>query len=269
MLGAQHVYPMDDARCGSTWSIWAAGAATALLVAGVATTDLLTANVNLSILYILPLLLSGRMRLRVWVWQLAAVLVALTYIGYFFGPRAAHQTQGWQEMVWDYRFTNRTLSAVAILVVAMMVQFWIGMREKNAMSHIATARHDPEQETVDQILQSFEVLGTALICGLMMFCIGLADVLSPGEFNLPILYVVPLMLCGAVRSRTLLWSILPFLLGLTLLGFVIGHSPTQPANMFQSLITNRYLAAAVQVAMALLIHTWIRERDSGSSPASR
>jgi len=267
MLSAQHVYPLDYARFGRAWSGWAAGAASVLLVAGVATTDLLTMNVNLSILYILPVLLAVRTRSRAWVWQLAVVLVALTYIGYFFGPRAVPESEGWRGMVWNYRMANRTLAAVTILLVAAMAHFWIRLRISGARPQGPASSADPEQETVGQILRSFEVLGAALICGLIMLCIGLTDVLSPGEFNFPILYAVPLMLCGAARSRSLLWSILPFLLALTLVGFIIGPRPTLTENLFQSLVTNRLLAAAAQVALALLVHVWIGEGDSESLSA--
>jgi hypothetical protein len=171
-------------------------------------------------------------------------------------------------MVWNYRMFNRTLAAVTILVVAGMVHFWIRLRSEGAAAHGAAASADPEQEMVGQILQSFEVFGAALICGLIMLCIGLTDLLSPGEFNLPILYAVPLMLCGAVRSRSLLWSILPFLLVLTLVGFVVGPKTEAHETIFQSLVTNRFLAASVQVAMALLAHVWIGESDSSRLSAN-
>jgi hypothetical protein len=154
---------------------------------------------------------------------------------------------------------NRTLAVAAILAVAVMIHFWIVLQNRaNGHAH-PPGRHDLEQETIKEVTRSFEIFGAALICGLIMACIALTDLLSPGEFNLPILYAVPLMICGAVHSRSLLWSILPFLLILTMIGFVIGPKSAWSESIFQSLVTNRFLAAAVQVLLALLSHVWIGE----------
>lgn len=260
MLCAQHISPSEGDVAGpGSHSEWIAGTLAVLVVAGVAATDYLTSNVNLSILYSLPILLAARTRSRTWMWLLALFVLLLTYLGYFLGPHFQAGSTGWREMIGNYRMVNRTLSAATLLAVAVLAHYWIGLsRHVGPDTHLSG--HDPERDTVNEVLHSFEIFGAALICGLIMACIALTDLYSPGEFNFPILYAVPLMICGAARSRSLLWSILPFLLLLTMLGFVLGPKAAHSESVFQSLVTNRFLAAGVQLALAILINVWINER---------
>jgi hypothetical protein len=55
-------------------------------VAAIAISDLLTANLNLSILYVVAVLLGIRLPNRLFLWGLAILLLVLTFAGYYLGP---------------------------------------------------------------------------------------------------------------------------------------------------------------------------------------
>ena len=99
------------------------------------------------------------------------------------------------------------------------------------------------------------------------------------QYNLPILYGVPLVICAMTGRRVLLWSILPVLLAFTAAGYVIGPASSEllghsdgrgPALVIGSsvvqgvptIFTNRTLAACVMVALALALHWWLRPRST-------
>src|SRR5688500_18888214 len=71
-----------DSLDGAVGPLLVAAAAFALVVAAL---DLLTYQVNLPIVYVVPLLLVERAGSRRLLWRAAALLVGLTFAGYFFG----------------------------------------------------------------------------------------------------------------------------------------------------------------------------------------
>jgi hypothetical protein len=164
---------------------------------------------------------------------------------------------------------------------------WFRMRFRASMerkrSDLDTV--DAEGKVYEEILRAFEQMTATVISIVFVAVIAIADLLTPAQFNLPILYGVPLVICALTQKRTLLWLIVPAILFFTYAGYVIGPSAsdgeiwgsrqrvTQIGGMtirdpgvvigsselhgLPSLLTNRTLAACVILAAALLMHWWI------------
>ena len=107
-----------------------------------------------------------------------------------------------------------------------------------------------------------ETLAVLVGVGLMAI-IALADFLSPANYNLAILYLVPLFLCAWTRSRRLLWGMLAVALVLTVVGFICGPPTTSTDTTMTRMIVNRTLAGFVLALLAVLLHFQIGHRNSG------
>ena len=105
-----------------------------------------------------------------------------------------------------------------------------------------------------------ETLAILLGAGLTT-AIALADFLSPANYNLAILYMVPLFLCAWTRSRRLLWGMWAVALLLAVAGFVFGP-PTAAHTHIELMVENRVLAVVALTLLAVLLHFQIGERSS-------
>ena len=69
-----------------------------------------------------------------------------------------------------------------------------------------------------------------LICALLVALIAVVDYFSPANFNLAILYPIPLFIAAWTGSRRLLWSMLATLLLLTLVAHLWVRQPSSTRN---------------------------------------
>jgi hypothetical protein len=228
--------------------------------------DLLTTRVNLPILFSIALLVAAQGGDRRLVRRIAIPLALLVFAGYVFEFRDVLFTEP-QRML-SYRLLNRTLVAIAILLMAGLLSLQLQFRERVEQGWPAH-RRDKGREEFEEILRSIEGLVAVLIAAMLILCVMLADLLVPGQFNLPILYALPLVVAAWSLSRTLLWSLVLILLMLSSIGFAYGRAPTTQVVGMEILLTNRTLALFAIVGIGLALHFWIgRVSPSRSNGAS-
>ena len=150
--------------------------------------------------------------------------------------------------LFNYRLMNRTFVAAMILAIARVLQLWIRWRDEQSDPELPASFRYEER----QIGATFALLAA----GLLVALIAAVDFLSPANFNLAILYVLPLFICGWTQSRRFLWSTLAVLLVLTILAFLFRAQATvnEPGLSLQR---NRLLAAASMCIVATILHFWM------------
>jgi hypothetical protein len=220
--------------------------------------DFLTSDINFSILYILPLLVISRMHRPRAVWQWAVALSVLTFAGYFAGVRGA-EINSWQDLV-NFRLVNRAMMAATLMASAALIHIQIGLRElidRRARLVHASAE---EEHAFDQILASFDRFATTILCLVLIGLVTLTDVLTPPQFNIPILFALPLVASARIQQRWIVWAIVPLLLLMSVVGLYLGPKPL-PTHIKDAMIINRIFASLVLIGVAAILHGWIGSRS--------
>ena len=223
----------------------------------VALVDTLSSRLTMPVLYTIPLLMYALSHRRRWLPALAIAAVALSFAVLWIKVHFFPQPHLQQMLPW--RLVNRAFASVAICLSASLLYFWVGLHDR--MQTLA-AQAEAERHTVDsavfrQLLRSITVLLAAVAGGVLTAIILVADLMCPAPANLPILYAVPLILVSLwLQSRRVLWGVLPFLLCLTVMGYLWG--PAAPANLphwtLRGILINRVLAAAELTIVAIILH---------------
>ncbi len=223
------------------------------LTAAIAAVDLRLPHVNVSIAFVLPMVLCIGLRRRfIWAWTIGLVL--LTYADYVI----KYLPQGNEPLstLANYRFLNRSFVAMLLLVTTAI--FHRRTRINQSQSFWETDRLDRDQTHFDYAGSRWVVeLSMLLVTLTTAGFITLADWLTPGQINLPILYGVPLILCSLVHSSRLLWSMLVVMLVLTILDFFWGPAPTVQHQFVHTLLTNRTIASACLLGLAVTVQFFI------------
>jgi hypothetical protein len=239
-----------DAR--AAWAICLIGGAAILMF------DLLTWGVNPSILYLALLPIAAHWLDRRAVWLLVMLFVPATYAGYLLGARDPRYPT-FVVMISHYRLINRTLVVLAMVGVAALLHMQGGMK---AMI-LRQRAHDPLDEEFGQILDAFNQISTVSIAAVVVAAVCVADLLAPGQFNLPILFAIPLAFVSQVGSRRILWSLALVLVALAALLFEFGPKP-DPA-ILRSVTTNRIIACFGILAIAAVMHPWMGRSSKTAS----
>jgi hypothetical protein len=220
-----------------------------LLAAGLAAIDLSSINLNVGILYLLPALLAVKLRRQREFWVAVTCLIILVFLGY-----AVHRMQSPNPP--GYRLANRFLAAVALLVAGLRLSAGIGGGNRSATSLGGE----------DGLAGGYDLA----LAGGLIICTFVANMITPSQFNLPILYAVPLTVAATLDRPKLVWIVFAATSACTIVGFWVTP-PTVPQSLVQSLITNRFFAWVVQLAIALLSqrrffckHVWTLALESGS-----
>jgi hypothetical protein len=216
--------------------------------------DVALPGVNLSILYFVPLLLTAAAGQRKLLIHLAILLSVLTYLGYLYGFRDVLLSE--PEQIFTFRLLNRTLVVLALWVMTLTLYLGMGIGAK-----IGNLAANQRRSTVfAEAADALEHLIAGIVCLTLVVTVLAADLLSPGEYNLPVLYALPLILSIWMNSRRLLWGLVPVLLLFSAIGFAWGRQPHVDHEWLPKLLMNRSLAMAVLVALATILHFLIRER---------
>lgn len=226
-----------------------------LLIGVIAALDFLLQRTNFAILYVAPLFLLVRRGDLRYPWQIAALLIGLTY-GVFLLKNLILPL-GDTPRFFDYRLVNRSLVVLMILAMTRLIEIWCRWRADQLDAEIPEALRYQDQE----ISATFAVL----TCIPLAVAIALVDYLAPANINLAILYLIPLFVCGWTGSQRLLWSVLVALLVLTAIGSFWG-GPSVAQEQSTVLVRNRLLAAAGMTCVASLLHLWMNEREAASRP---
>ena len=98
---------------------------------------------------------------------------------------------------------------------------------------------------------------------LLVIALFVSDAVSQAEYNIAVLYALPLVILARTRSRAVIWLALPVLLAVTMFGIWVGPAP-EPGHL-RNLVLNRLLVCLAMLTVTVLLH--VRFRDEG--PAAR
>ncbi len=233
----------------------------AIAVAVLIISDLLTHSLNLSILYSIPMYLLAIRLPRMWVGIIAVGLVVLTYCGLFMGVRPPG-LQTAEQLFDNYRMVNRSLSSVSILATALVA----GWQRQWSMRMLQRVEEDPvllDHPIYVDLMDQVRFFATLLIALCITTSLVIVDWTTTAEFNLPILYVVPMVLCVLSGSVRTIWFIGPILVVLTWAGFWASRDQMQVNPLLP--LMNRIIASLMLIALAI-VGTYIANRNRGKRP---
>ena len=224
----------------------------AALIAAIALLDCLLATYyNLGALYMIPFIVatqyirrSGRLLL------LAILLVILNYGGLLAAYVPAFKSDNWL----SFRLINRGFVALSLTGAALLVVFYLRVRNYWLRRHAEMAPTDEEVSLLLQVFQMFEDITAILLAALLAGITFAVDCFTPRVMNLPILYLMPLAVVAITRSRLLLWLAVPVLLTLSYVGYFYGPPDNYDAEIVRRMVINREVAAAAIVVAAALFH---------------
>ncbi len=209
-------------------------------------------NFPFSVLFAVPLTLlacSGQPRVMRW---LTPLFIALTFICYFLKFWLVPPTTGPQYL--NFRLINRVMVAGMLWLLAKVLGMWLEMDNY---------RRDPLwSDEFDQAHGQISAMLGMLITMPTVVVVALIDALTPGHFNLSVLYVVPLVMSAWVRSVRLLWTLWALLEVLAIGGLYWGLPPDSDEPFYRFLHA-RIFNGVVMLIVAALLHYWIRATEQG------
>lgn len=209
-------------------------------------TDLLWQQI-IAVLYVLPLLLTTFSGNPKSVLRAAGWFVLLNYAGYFIKNTIAPPAD---QSVFDFRLVNRTILAATLVVMGSVLRSWMMWKREQADPEVPAAFKDQDREIGETL--------AILCCAPLILAIAVIDFLAPANYNIAILYPVPLFICAWTRSRWLPWAMLAVLLVLTVAAFTLGRASTWQGDEFE-LFKNRLLAVIGMVAVTAFLTSVPRE----------
>jgi len=214
---------------------------------------------NLSILYILPMVLFAQSAPRRGLILVAgAVLVVLTY-GCFLVKY--HQHMVMQQFLVS-GITNRSFAAGSNAVSAVLLYSWVHFRAYWEARYEHLTATDMDAFIFNQIFQSLEHLVAVILCLILTAATAAMDLVTPGEFNFAILYAVPVVIVGLTEHRLSIWIMVIMGVTLSLVGYLWGAPATAgvPQQIAQSYWNNRMMACCMLVGTGLVMHLGVRSR---------
>ncbi|HEX4142833.1 MAG TPA: hypothetical protein VHY91_04720 [Pirellulales bacterium] len=220
------------------------------MVACIVPINVLAPHFQSSILYAIPLTLlgcCGQLRALRWV---TAVVIGLTVITYFVGFWLTPPATGPQFL--SFRLVNRAMVAGMLWLMSKVLSMWF--EAEHGLHHEPDRLHHRVSPMFGMLLAMPTVIAVALLDGL-----------TPGHFNLAVLYLVPLVTCLFARSERLLWALFVLLQALAIGGLYWGPQPYSE-EAFQRALQNRALNAVMMLIVTGLLVFWLR--SSGERTAS-
>jgi len=206
-----------------------------------ATLDLCLPNVSFAVLFSVPLLLVIGTGTRVQhVWWYVTIFVLATFSLYFVKYIVIYGDA--PETLLNFRLFNRTFVAITLALLGVGAEAWLyWQRERSLLSHTDLTEED-------------EVNATAGLVGCISIglLVAAVDFVSPANFNLPILYVVPLYLVSWLVDRKSIWIAAAALVALTWIGYFVTP-PSTVLGLDHYFIVNRSLVTLTLMTMAVIL----------------
>lgn len=238
-----------------------------LATVGVGALDHFTQNLNLSILYSVPLVLYVLLSARPVPWWVVAVVIITIFAGYFTKPPDGSDPADWYGRLLHLRMVNRGLVAAVVVVISLLSVHFADLRRA-----LDPAPRGTSVDTDDEVSRLLEHLLVMLACSILMAGIFISDFLTPPRINMPILYAVPVVLSLRSLSRRLLWRLTPFALLLPFVSYFWDIESIPSDRRMWSFI-NRLIAAGAVLIIALAMDYWMRtakvNRAASEDPPSR
>jgi hypothetical protein len=232
------------------WRITHAKPATflcALLIVIPVLNDIFRPHVNLTILFLIPMVFCAWLGQRRMLRKVLVLCIVLTYLGLAarlqFFPRSPY---------WRWGLLNRTFVVIALLIGGYLLEAML-----TNLQHRASWRSlgvDAEHAIIEEIIFSSQRFAALFIAIVLAGGIFVLDLITPGQLNCPILYSVPLLIVIWTRSHVWLWSILSLLVALAVIGWFVGDPPTTTPNLLIFLRLNRVIAICMLLLFAVIMH---------------
>jgi hypothetical protein len=220
---------------------WLVTVAVAMVLV-IAPLDVLFQHFQVSMMYVVPLTLMaccGRLRALRWLTLAALVLTLATYFIKYtvWVPETGPQ-------YFSFRLFNRALVMAMLWLLSRVLSLWL---------ETDNDRQDPLwSDDFDRAQSQISAMLGMLIAMPVVVVVALVDALTPGNFNLAVLYMVPLVTCAWVRSERLLWSMFALTQFLSFGGLYWGPPPNNA--VFFYVLRNRFFVAAVTAIVTGLLH---------------
>ena len=223
-------------------SVWHVRVLCLCAMAGLLALDFSTTRLNPAIIYIslLVICLQWGDRKQSWRWGLG--IVALTYVGYFFGARGA-AVGSKLALLHKYAMLNRTFAACTVCGITFFARNQWGLRRPWVLPAGGAAR----RYVVALLSDEIRVTGVCFVGALGIFVF---DLLSPAHFNLPILYGMLVVLACQAQSRSFVFWFTAALVVFTFVGYFASPGG---AGVRENCLTNRALAACAFCAVAVVM----------------
>jgi hypothetical protein len=216
-------------------------------------------KLNLAILYIVPLIIyahTHKSRRLLW---LAALLILLTYAKFAF----LYNTPRWMgddHILWRARLLNRSFVAIMIALIALLLSRWRQIRSRWEIAKGPLANVQEQGTLLHETFTAMEQGSAALVAAVLALGLFVTDLtVAPGEINMPILYLVPLVVVGLTCRRSILWITAVVLIVFAIVGYHWGPAPQVENNLWGWLASNRSLACAA-IALTAALLRFIRQR---------
>jgi hypothetical protein len=235
----------------------------AAVTAAIICADLLVPRVNLAILFVVPLVIvlraSRDLGTRV---RVALVLGVLTLVDYLFKswwtPGDLHFGHpGW---LWNAWLFNR---ALVVMTMAMLTVLSAAtQRQTERMEALRRLREaNPEDaEEYENALMPLEQWFWAAVCVMLTLGVFILDWMTPPRWNLPILYVLPVVVSALGSGRYLMLAMVPVALLGNIAGFYVGPPAVNPA-LLDNYVINHMVAAVGVVVVAMVVHLLLETRE--------
>ena len=231
MLGRMLSRPVGLTLCG----------AILLVIAGI---DFSTQAITFPILYIIPLIIfSHTARTRGILW-LAGLMVVLTFVKYL--AIAPHRPSG---------PINRLMVCAMLFIGALILRHGRNLRDKWEKDFGPLADVTRQGSLLNRSFQSMERFLAVLLALLLILAIFMIDLFTTNEYNLPIFYLIPLVIVGLTCKPETTWVITLLLLVLSVAGYFLG--PAAPDEVmktyhFQLVLTRTLTSVAIIITAALV-----------------
>ena len=233
------------------------------IAAAIVVADCVIPKINLSILFAVPLVIVARAnRNAAATMRAALVLSFFAYLDYYLRLTfVTHVPNFWlPENLWRPWLLNRSLVAVVLVMIAAVSSSTQRQRERMAALSRLRAQHPEDADQYDNLLVAFEQLVWAVVCAILMAAVFTLDMVTPAPWNLPIIYILPVVVSAWGTSRYLTWGLVPFALLANVAGFYMGPVESNSA-LAQSYALNRVVAAVAVVLVALVVNAVLEYRQ--------
>ncbi len=236
-------------------------------------TDVLVRFGQFTVIYPLLFLIVALFLPRQAIWRCAIVLVVLIYVGFLLRLVLVPSTVPIPTA--GFRFLNRSMVAVIIVALVPVVMPWRPSREDGSDTSgdagigrdgLVSARMDGGDE-VDRLVALVWPMLIGCLAILFSVVVAVTDFNTPAQFNISVLYALPLLIASWTRRPAVIWSAASIFMLALLLAYYFGKSVSFENESLAIYIgRSRWLTAGVLVVLAAILHRWVSRRQFKSVP---